>query len=280
MGKLIPGVTVVGNLAVDRVEDAPPSPGGCPSFAGVGLAQTTLTTRIVTKCEAARRPLFQEMLDAITVDCDVLDSDTTSGFGLRYTGDDRGVHVDAIGPSWSPADLNGVTTTWVHLSPLLRSDFPLETMTVLAERGHLVSCDGQGLVRRPAVGPLVMDDDFDHSRLQDITVLKLAVEEAHALVNGEFTAASAAALGVPEILVTNGSHGCMLYADGACTHVPAAWEVTGVHATGAGDLFTTSYVVGRAEGRDPVDAAGAASTCVAEMLQARLDESVLAADRS
>ena len=32
---LVKGVTVLGNLAIDVIDGAPPSPGGCASFAGV-----------------------------------------------------------------------------------------------------------------------------------------------------------------------------------------------------------------------------------------------------
>ena len=35
--ELVPGVTVLGNLAIDVINGAPPSPGGCASFAGVAL---------------------------------------------------------------------------------------------------------------------------------------------------------------------------------------------------------------------------------------------------
>ena len=90
------------------------------------------------------------------------------------------------------------------------------------------------------------------------------------VADGEFDAATARRLGVPEILVTLGSEGCDIYTDGDVVRVPAAWRVTGVQATGAGDMFTACYVANRAAGADPVAAAERASELVARELEKRL----------
>ena len=67
--------------------------------------------------------------------------------------------VTAIGERWQPADAAALApdVRWVHVAPLLRSDFPAETLAALAD-GRRLSLDGQGLVRAPHVGPL------DHRR--------------------------------------------------------------------------------------------------------------------
>jgi sugar/nucleoside kinase (ribokinase family) len=71
------------------------------------------------------------------------------------------------------------------------------------------------------------------------------------------------------VLLKLGSHGAVAFVDGAETFVPAAWPVLGVQTTGAGDAFMVGYAVARADGRDPVSAAEAASRLVAEMLEER-----------
>ena len=109
--------------------------------------------------------------------------------------------VDALGPTWTPADLRGLERAdWVHVGPLARSDFPAETLAALA-RDRRLSFDGQGLVRPARTGPLVLDAEYDPDVLRHVSVLKLAEEEAHVLV-GEPDAEALASLGVPEILVT------------------------------------------------------------------------------
>jgi sugar/nucleoside kinase (ribokinase family) len=203
----------------------------------------------------------------------IIDSDRTAGFSLDYVDvDHRAMSVTALGPVWGTAEIEAANpeTTWVHLAPLLRADFPESTLALLVERGHRVAYDGQGLVRADRVGPLAVDRHYPHSLLRDISVLKLAEDEAVIVADGEFDEATAKRLGVPEILVTLGSEGCDIYTDGAVVRVPAAWRVTGVQATGAGDMFTACYVANRAAGADPVAAAERASELVARELEKRL----------
>jgi sugar/nucleoside kinase (ribokinase family) len=85
-----------------------------------------------------------------------------------------------------------------------------------------------------------------------------------------FDESTAARLGVPEVLVTLGSEGCDIYTEGGVVRVPAAWRVTGVQATGAGDMFTSCYVAHRAAGADPELAATRASELVARELDKRV----------
>jgi sugar/nucleoside kinase (ribokinase family) len=181
--------------------------------------------------------------------------------------------VEAIGPSWTPEDVAGLELgPWVHVSPLLRSDFPVEVLAALVARGCQLSYDGQGLVRASRVGPLMVDADYDRAVLGTVRVLKLADDEADVLAGRPFDADAVADLGVPEVVVTHGSGGCDLYLEGTQFHVPAARQISGVHTTGAGDMFTVTYIAGRAAGLLPLDAAGQASAFVAVRLQERLDQ--------
>ena len=58
----------------------------------------------------------------------------------------------------------------------------------------------------PELGPLLEDAAFDPALLESVTALKLSEEEA-AVAAGAFDGRVAAALGVPEVLLTLGSHG-------------------------------------------------------------------------
>ncbi|MDQ1662875.1 MAG: hypothetical protein QOJ68_2855 [Blastococcus sp.] len=273
-------ITVLGNLSVDLVDDGPPSAGGCPSFAGVALAPLGNAALLVTRGAEADLPVFTDMLGALQIPYRVLPSATTSSFGLRYSGDDRAMTVEAIGPTWTPEDLDGLDLgPWVHISPLLRSDFPVEVLAALSARGCQVSYDGQGLVRAPRVGPLTVDAGYDPAVLGYLQVLKMADDEADVVAGRPFDAEIAAGLGVPEVVVTHGSGGCDLYLEGGQLHVPTARQVSGVHTTGAGDMFTVTYVAARADGLPPLDAARRASAFVAERLQERLDEQSSAQQR-
>ena len=263
-------VAVLGNLARDRVDGGPPQPGGCPFFAAYALRALGGPGRILTRCADADRPLFDGPVAALGVPVTILPSEHTSGFDHAYEGETRHTTVTEIGDPWAPADVLhvGPDAPWVHVAPLLRSDFPAESLAALAETGCRVSLDAQGLVRAPRLGPLVQDAEFDPAVLEPVSVLKLSEEEASIVAGGRFDAGTARSLGIGEILVTLGSHGEDVWVDGERTHLPTT-PVLGVETTGAGDAFMVAYVSARADGVTPVEAARAGSALVGEMLRAR-----------
>ena len=234
-GELVPGVTVLGNLALDVINGAPTSPGGCAAFSGVALSAVGVAGRIVALAAQRDHALFEPLLDRFGSMVRILPADRTSAFRLDYADlDHRRMSVDAIGPVWGPAEIAAADprTTWVHLAPLLRTDFPAATLALLAERGHRLAYDGQGLVRADRTGPLIVDRHYPPELLGHLSILKLAEDEAVIVADGEFTASTAARLGVPEILVTYGSEGCDIYTAGTVARVPAAWRVEAIEASG------------------------------------------------
>ena len=266
----MPTVAVVGNLARDVVDGGAPSPGGCPSFAAETFRRLAADGQIVTRFAEADRGLFEPALEALGVPVTLLPAERSSGFSLDYEGEERLMGVTGVGATWQPADAAALApdVRWVHVAPLLRSDFPAATLAALAA-GRQLSLDGQGLVRKAQLGPLVTDADFDRGVLASVTTLKLSEEEARIVAGGSFDRASAAALGIPEVLLTLGSHGAVLFTAAGDTFVPAAWPVLGVQTTGAGDAFMVAFATSRAAGLDAVAAATRASRAVAEMLEER-----------
>lgn len=272
-GHLIAGVTVMGNLAIDVIDGEAPSPGGCASFAGVALTAVDVPGRLVAMGAERDHALFDDSVEHLDPLLRILPSDRTSAFRLDYSDvDHRQMFVDAIGPVWGAAEIDAADpdTTWLHLAPLMRTDFPAETLGLLDARGHRIVYDGQGLVRADRVGPMVLDRHFDPELLRHVSVLKLAEDEAVIVADGDFDESSAERLGVPEVLVTYGSEGCDIYADGTVVRVPAAWRVDGVQTTGAGDMFTACYTAHRAAGADTRRAVELASELVARQLEQRL----------
>ncbi len=266
----MPRVAVVGNLARDRIDDGPPQPGGCPFFAALALRMLGREGQIVTRCSDADRALFDRPVLELAVPVTVLSSEHTSGFDHVYVDETRTTTVTGIGDPWTPADAACLEAgvTWVHVAPLLRSDFPQETLVALASRGRRVSLDAQGLVREPRLGPLEQNADFDPAVLEPVSVLKLSEEEARIVAGGRFDASTAEALDVAEIVVTRGSHGEDVWVGKEVTRVPTT-PVPGVESTGAGDAFMVGYIAARSDGASPVAAASEASALVARMLTER-----------
>jgi sugar/nucleoside kinase (ribokinase family) len=267
-------VAVVGNLARDRIDGGAPQPGGCPFFAALALRLLGREGQIVTRCADTDRALFDGPVRALGVPVTLLSAEHTAGFDHDYDGETRRTTVTEVGDPWSPSDAAHLDddVRWVHVAPLLRSDFPPETLAALAAGGRRLSLDAQGLVREPQVGPLEQNADFDPATLEAVSVLKLSEEEARIVSGDSFDAGAARALGVEEILVTLGSRGEDVWVSDHLLHVPTT-PVLGVETTGAGDAFMVAYATARLDGTSPVEAARAASALVSRLLLARRDDS-------
>jgi sugar/nucleoside kinase (ribokinase family) len=242
------GLAVVGNLSIDIVDGRPPSLGGGPYWAARGLPEVGTPAAVTARSGDDDRDFVLPQLIELEVDVVLLHGRTSSSFSIMYTNGARSMVVEAIGDSWTPDDARQLDPSigWVHVAPLLRSDFPPATLAELA-RGRVVSLDAQGLVRRSQLGPLTQDPDFDPALLEHLTILKLAEEEAEVI-------GDVSALTVPEIIVTLGERGALVLHEGTEQYVPTN-PLYGVNPTGAGDAFAMGYLAARAQGLGPVEAA-------------------------
>jgi sugar/nucleoside kinase (ribokinase family) len=257
----VPSLSLVGNLARDLVDGGPPRIGGAPYYAA--RAWRVLGTRgtIFTRSGPEDRDAYTRHLTSLGLPVVSLEGTTTTSFSFHYEGDVRIMTVVQPGDPWTPADADVVPPGgWIHVAPLLRSDFPAETLAALAQGRHL-SLDGQGLVRASVPGPLRLDADFDPAMLEHVQILKLAEEEAEVV-------GSIDKLGVPEVLVTFGERGSRVYYKGRSEEV-GAWPVA-VDPTGSGDAFSAAYLAGRSQGLAPVSAARQATGVVGALLTGRL----------
>ena len=215
-------LAVVGNLSLDRVDGGEPRAGGAPFHAARALRVLGRPALVAAKgADADRRlllpPLVRLGLPVLwrggELDCRVL-------VPLRRRACGRWWSTRSARPGRPPTCAGSSGRTGCTSAPLARSDFPAETLAVLA-RDRRVSFDGQGLVRPARTGPLELDAEYDPEVLRHVSVLKLAEEEARVLV-GEPEAEALASLGVPEVLVTlrlPRARSC--FADGRLEPVPA-----------------------------------------------------------
>ena len=263
-------LAVLGNLARDLVAGAP-RPGGGPYHAARALRLLGGPAVLVTKLADADREALLPPLQALGIPVRAHQSSATSAFSFSYDGDVRTMAVDELGDEWTPADVRGWVAAaigraeWVHVAALTRADFPAETLAALA-RGRRLLLDGQGLVRPAKVGPLVLDAHYDRSILRHITILKLAEEEAR-IVLPDLSEQSLRGLGVPEVLVTFGSRGSIVWWEGRVERIPA--RAIDRDPTGAGDAFSAAYLDARTRGYSPVGAARRATATVAAVLERR-----------
>jgi sugar/nucleoside kinase (ribokinase family) len=275
----LPGaeITIIANVALDQVNGHAWRSGGCPTFSPYVLRTLHARGAIYASCADEDRGYFDALQREPSLTCSFLSAATTSRFTLDYAGDERRMSVYAIGHRWSADDIASlnIQTEWVHLAPLMRTDFPAATVAALAARGHRVSYDGQGLVRAPHIGQLTLDARYDRSLLRSLAVLKLSDEEGDVLsVSGDREVLLAEFSEVPELVLTRGSRGAEIRASGCLWDVAPEHVIDDVQTTGAGDAFMIGYLIGRHRGRSPREAAVLAAGVTAAMLAERKEASV------
>ena len=259
-------VAVVGNLSLDLVDGGPPRVGGPPYYAAQALAALGAPALVRVKTSEADRPRVLPPLEALGLSVEWRPGDATATYAFSYDGDLRSMDVLELGSRWSAEDVAGVDADWVHVGALFHGEFPADTLMALTSGGARLSFDGQGLVRPARSGPLELEPDADLSLLGQVTALKLSEEEAFALTGG-VDEQSLSELGVPEVVVTLGSHGSMLVAERRLVRIPT--DPLDVEPTGAGDAFAAAYVHGRSLGMDPRPAAESATRLVHDLLASR-----------
>jgi sugar/nucleoside kinase (ribokinase family) len=257
----VPRLALVGNLSRDVVDGGPPRIGGGAFYAARAWRALGSRATIFTRCGPDERAAYSRHLISVGLPVVMLPGTATTAFSFYYVDSIRVMTVEHTGDTWSPADARRVTPgAWVHVAPLLRSEFPADTLAALA-RGRRISFDGQGLVRCAEVGPLKLDGDFDRALLRHVQILKLAEEEADVIGGVD-------RLGVPEVLVTYGPKGSRVLYQGRWEKV-GAWPIA-TDPTGSGDAFSAGYLAGRARGLAPVSAARRATALVSAMLLRRV----------
>src|SRR5262245_25932135 len=259
---------VVGLVSLDRVDGGIPRLGGAPFYAAKALRLLGQPALIATKIapEDSCRGLH-----AIGIPVYSRPAARTITFRIENDGDRRSMEIEELGEPWTPEDMSGwlddvlLPVDWVHAGALTRADFPPETLALL-KRNRVLSFEGQGLVRPAAMGEVRVNGDYDPETLRHVDILKLSEHEADAL-GLSLDDRSLASLGVPEIVVTLGSRGSVVFADGLADLVPAR-PIEARDPTGSGDTFMAAYLTYRRQRHSPRSAARLAGEVVRALLLA------------
>ena len=265
-------LAVVGHTARDLVDGEEPRAGGVPLYAARALRALEEPGLVVTRCAEGDRPLLGSLY-ALGLPVVWRAEETTPVFRITNLAGERQLEIEALGTPWSPDDvrtwlgpeLAGVE--WVHAGPLWAGDFPEETLAELG-RGRRLSFDAQGLVRPGRVGPVTMDGRLDRSLLAHVDVLHISKAELDVL-GLSLDERSLRTLGVPEVIVTLGAGGSVVFADDLAEHVPTR-RLEVADPTGAGDGFVAAYLASRRSGHAPVSAARRATQLLYGLLSGRI----------
>ena len=258
-------IICIGHITKDKIVTPKAEiymPGGSSFYFSYGinhLNNKNLSYRLLTSLAEEDMQAVHDMR-AAGIQVDVIPSRHTVYFENIYEADQNVRHqrVRAKADPFTIESVKDVKARYIVLGSLLADDFPLEVIQYLSTRGTLV-VDAQGYLREVR-GEKVYAIDWKEKReaLKYIDILKVNEYEAEVLTGTAHLHKAAeilASWGVKEVLLTQGSFGSTLLADGQFYDIPAYEPLNVVDATGCGDTFVMGYVYKRAQGAS-VDEAG------------------------
>jgi len=193
---------------------------------------------------------FVDDLIQAGIDTTILSSKHTVYFENIYPdhSDHREQKVLSIADPFLAADIMDLQASVFHLGPLLANDMSIELIRSLSTKGK-ISLDVQGFLRK-VMDQEVMATDWINKKeaLPYIHILKaneIEAEKLTGLSNHYDAAKSLAGDGVQEVIITLGSKGSLIYAEGIFYEVPAVQPIAVVDATGCGDTYMAGYLYKR-----------------------------------
>lgn len=217
-----------------------------------GPSPAPLSYKLITSLAESEMHVVNDMR-GVGIEVEVIPSRRTVYFENIYSGNqnERRQRVRAKADPFTTEKLQDVEARYIVLGSLLADDFSLDTIRHLHSRGTLV-VDAQGYLREVR-GEEVFAIDWQEKleALKYIDVLKVNESEI-AVLTGEKDLHRAAQMlaewGVKEVLLTLGSFGSIILADGVFYDIPAYEPLWLVDATGCGDTYTMGYIYRRAQG--------------------------------
>ena len=192
-------------------------------------------------------------------------------FENRYETDQNNRHqrLLAAADPFTIEEVSQAEARVFHLGSLLSTDFPPEVVERLAQRGKIY-IDVQGYLRR-VDGEQVLETEWqDKRRVLRCTSILQMNEHEMASLTGLHDARSVArevhGWGVPEVVITLGSEGSMVYDGTAFYDIPAYKPQRVVDATGCGDTYSAGYLWARTRGAGCMEAGKlAAAMCTSKL---------------
>lgn len=229
-------------------------PGGTSYYFSHGIRhlKDTRNYKLITALAPSEYKAVED-LRAKGIQVEVLPSRKTVYFENIYgeNQDDRKQRVLAKADPFTVEELKDEEAKFFHLGSLLSDDFSLDVVKLLSGKGKL-AVDAQGYLREVR-GEQVYPTDWKDKReaLKCIDILKVNEHEAEVLTgfkDFKQAALQLAEWGVKEVLLTLGSLGSIIYAEGTFYKIPAYPAKNVVDATGCGDTYSMGYLYMRNKG--------------------------------
>lgn len=250
-------ICCIGHITLDKIvtpKQTTYMPGGTSYYFSHGIKhlKDKDNYKLVTALAPSEYKAVEEMRSA-GIQVEVLPSRKTVYFENVYgeNQDNRTQRVLAKADPFTVEELKNEEARIFHLGSLLSDDFSLDVVKLLSEKG-ILAVDAQGYLREVR-GEKVFPVDWKDKReaLKYIDILKVNEHEAEVLTgykDAKQAALQLAEWGVKEVLLTLGSLGSLIYAEGVFHQIPAYPPKEVVDATGCGDTYAMGYLYMRNKG--------------------------------
>ncbi len=268
-------VCVIGHVTRDIIRQTGRSPkqalGGVVFYAGIAYQKLGLRTTIVTKAAYTDHAAIRNNFAKHGICVHFSASEFTTAFENIYSdGDDseRTQRVITTAVAFNSSDLNSIHADVLHLGPLTEGEMSLKFIESVVKRGQCIVLDVQGLVRRVHKGNVYLHDWPDKLEgLAHIDILKASQSEAEILAREPDPVRAARKLssyGPKEVIITLGSRGSLILAQGNEYRIPAFPAHMARDSTGCGDTYLAGYVSQRLAFGD-IQSAGRFAAAVATL---------------
>ena len=268
-------ICCIGHITLDKIitpQNTVFMPGGTSFYFshGINHLPKKISYQLVTSLAQSEMKSVDKMREQ-GIDIKVFPSEHTVFFENSYgsNSNNRSQRVLAKADPFKTEYFKDVDAKVYHLGSLLADDFSLETIKYLSTKGK-ISIDVQGYlreVRNQHVYAIPWKEKMEALKYTDI--LKVNESEMEVLSGTKDPKESAlrfASWGVKEVVITEGSYGSIIYAEGQFHIIPAYKPNQIVDATGCGDTYSAGYLYCRSQGAD-YDEAGrfAAAMCTCKL---------------
>ena len=250
-------ICCIGHITLDKIvtpKQTTYMPGGTSYYFSHGIKhlKDKDNYKLVTALAPSEYKAVEEMRSA-GIQVEVLPSKKTVYFENVYgeNQDNRTQRVLAKADPFTVEELKNEEARIFHLGSLLSDDFSLDVVKLLSGKG-ILAVDAQGYLREVR-GQKVFPVDWKDKReaLKYIDILKVNEHEAEVLTgykDAKQAALQLAEWGVKEVLLTLGSLGSLIYAEGVFHQIPAYPPKEVVDATGCGDTYAMGSLYMRNKG--------------------------------
>lgn len=251
-------ICCIGHITHDRII-TPTSdihmPGGASFYFTHGISHLLsdkVSYRLITSLAQEDMQAVRD-IEALGIQTQVIPSTHTVYFENIYEENmnNRRQRVLSKADPFTVESLSDVEARFIVLGSLLADDFSIDVIRDLSQRGTLV-VDAQGYLREVRDHKVyAVDWPGKLEALKYVDILKVNEYELEVLTGQKDMHAGALQLaewGVKEVLLTLGSFGSIIYAEGKFCEVPAYEPLKIVDATGCGDTYVMGYVFKRSQG--------------------------------